>query len=47
LGLALVSAHVALHDGRVWVEDREGGGARFVALFAVEERVAPDAEDVA
>ncbi len=47
LGLALVSAHVALHDGRVWVEDRENGGARFVALFAVEERVAPDAEDVA
>jgi two-component system, OmpR family, sensor histidine kinase MtrB len=47
LGLALVSAHVALHDGRVWVEDREHGGARFVALFAVEERVAPDAEDVA
>jgi two-component system, OmpR family, sensor histidine kinase MtrB len=47
LGLALVSAHVALHDGRVWVEDREAGGARFVALFAVEERVAPDAEDVA
>jgi two-component system, OmpR family, sensor histidine kinase MtrB len=47
LGLALVSAHVALHEGRVWVEDREHGGARFVALFAVEERVAPDAEDVA
>jgi two-component system, OmpR family, sensor histidine kinase MtrB len=47
LGLALVSAHVALHDGRVWVEDRENGGARFVALFAVEERVAPEAEDVA
>jgi two-component system, OmpR family, sensor histidine kinase MtrB len=47
LGLALVSAHVALHDGRVWVEDRPDGGARFVALFAVEERVAPDAEDVA
>ena len=47
LGLALVVAHVALHDGRVWVEDRENGGARFVALFAVEERVAPDAEDVA
>ncbi len=47
LGLALVSAHVALHEGRVWVEDREGGGARFIALFAVEERVAPDAEDVA
>ena len=30
LGLSLVREHVALHGGRVWVEDREGGGARFV-----------------
>ncbi len=31
LGLALVSEHVALHGGRVWVEDGPGGvGARFV-----------------
>lgn len=30
LGLALVAEHVALHEGKVWVEDREGGGARFV-----------------
>jgi signal transduction histidine kinase len=30
LGLALVSEHVRLHHGRVWVEDRPGGGARFV-----------------
>lgn len=30
LGLALVAQHVALHGGRVWVEDRPGGGARFV-----------------
>ncbi len=30
LGLALVSEHVALHKGRVFVEDRPGGGARFV-----------------
>jgi signal transduction histidine kinase len=28
LGLALVSEHVALHGGRVWVEERPGGGAR-------------------
>ncbi len=30
LGLALVSEHVALHKGRVFVEERPGGGARFV-----------------
>lgn len=30
LGLALVSEHVRLHGGTIWVEDRPGGGARFV-----------------
>jgi two-component system, OmpR family, sensor histidine kinase MtrB len=30
LGLALSAQHAALHGGRVWVEDRPGGGARFV-----------------
>lgn len=30
LGLALVAQHVERHSGRVWVEDRPGGGARFV-----------------
>ncbi|MBP2479565.1 signal transduction histidine kinase [Crossiella equi] len=30
LGLALVAQHVARHGGAVWVEDRPGGGARFV-----------------
>jgi len=30
LGLAIVSQHVQQHGGRVWVEDRPGGGARFV-----------------
>ena len=30
LGLALVARHVRLHSGAVWVEDRPGGGARFV-----------------
>jgi signal transduction histidine kinase len=30
IGLALVSEYVRLHDGKVWVEDRPGGGARFV-----------------
>ncbi|MEV6717374.1 HAMP domain-containing sensor histidine kinase [Lentzea sp. NPDC051208] len=30
LGLALVAEHVRRHDGRAWVQDRPGGGARFV-----------------
>ncbi len=30
LGLALVTEHAHLHGGRAWVEDRPGGGSRFV-----------------
>ena len=30
LGLALVAENVRAHNGRVWVEDRTGGGSRFV-----------------
>ena len=30
LGLALVSQHVRRHEGHTWVEERPGGGARFV-----------------
>jgi PAS domain S-box-containing protein len=29
VGLALVARFAALHDGRAWVQDREGGGASF------------------
>jgi two-component system, OmpR family, sensor histidine kinase MtrB len=35
LGLSLVHEHVGLHDGQVWVEDRPGGGARFVVRLPV------------
>ncbi len=43
LGLALVSEHVSLHGGRVWVEDRPDStrGARFVVELPVSE---PDYE---
>jgi signal transduction histidine kinase len=35
LGLALVAEHVRLHGGRVWLEDRPGGGCRFVVEIPV------------
>ncbi|QXC62293.1 HAMP domain-containing histidine kinase [Aquihabitans sp. G128] len=50
LGLSLVSEHVALHKGRVWVEDRPDGepGARFVVELPVawDEVIEPDDPDV-
>jgi signal transduction histidine kinase len=33
LGLALVAEHAAAQGGEAWVEDRPGGGARFVVRF--------------
>jgi two-component system, OmpR family, sensor histidine kinase MtrB len=36
LGLALVSEHARALGGDAWVEDRPGGGARFVVLFPTE-----------
>jgi signal transduction histidine kinase len=36
LGLALVDQHVRRHDGRAWVEERPGGGARFVVELPEE-----------
>ena len=33
LGLAIVEGFVGLHGGRVWVEDRLGGGASFRVLL--------------
>lgn len=38
LGLALVKEHARIHGGSVWVEEADGGGARFVVeLPAVQE----------
>ena len=36
LGLALVAEHAAVHGGSAWVEDRPGGGARFVVSFPAD-----------
>lgn len=36
LGLALVSEHAQALDGQAWVEDRPGGGARFVVQLKVD-----------
>jgi protein-histidine pros-kinase len=33
IGLSLVARFAELHGGRAWVEEREGGGASFRALF--------------
>lgn len=33
LGLALVAEHAQAHGGEAWVEDRAGGGARFMVSF--------------
>jgi two-component system, OmpR family, sensor histidine kinase MtrB len=38
LGLALVAQHVRRHGGTVRVEDRPGGGARFVVELPEAER---------
>lgn len=50
LGLSLVSEHIALHKGRVWVEDRPDGreGARFVVELPVawDELIATADEDL-
>ena len=32
-GLAIVAQVAERYGGRVWVEDREGGGARFILGF--------------
>ena len=37
LGLSLVAEHARLHHGHVWVEERVGGGARFVVEVPLVE----------
>lgn len=41
VGLALVRHMVEAHDGRVWVEDRPGGGASFRVWLPAEGAAAP------
>ncbi len=45
LGLSLVAEHVALHRGQVWVEERPGGGARFVVELPVSREGGPPVEE--
>ena len=48
IGLSLVARFAELHGGRVWVQDREGGGASFRVLIprgdpgGVPESTEPD-----
>ena len=44
LGLSLVAAHAALHEGDARVEDRPGGGARFVVTLLDGTRSFGDSE---
>ncbi len=46
LGLSLVTEHVRLHGGRIWVTDRESGqsGARFIIELPVGETATLDEE---
>jgi K+-sensing histidine kinase KdpD len=38
IGLSLVAQFARLHHGRAWVEDRLGGGARFMVFLAADVR---------
>lgn len=46
LGLALVAEHVALHGGRVWVDDRADGqpGSAFTVELPIRQPAPPDEE---
>ncbi len=41
LGLAICKGLIEAHGGRIWVEDRVGGGAVFVVVLPVEAHPAP------
>jgi signal transduction histidine kinase len=41
IGLSLVQRFAALHDGAVSIQDRDGGGARFVVMLPAEVTDAP------
>jgi PAS domain S-box-containing protein len=45
VGLALVARFAALHGGRAWVEEREGGGASFRVFLSADPSGEPPAED--
>ena len=43
LGLSLVAEHIRLHGGRVWSEDGQGGGTRFVVELPLQpDELGPD-----
>ncbi len=47
IGLSLVRAFAELHGGNAWVEERPGGGARFVVTFPEQVAGEPEAPGVA
>jgi CheY-like chemotaxis protein len=44
LGLSVAHGIVSAHDGRLWVEEAPGGGARFVVDLPVQSVAAPVSE---
>lgn len=44
LGLAISREIIARHDGRIWFEDRPGGGSRFAFALDLHRKAAPVAE---
>jgi two-component system sensor histidine kinase KdpD len=47
LGLAICRTVVQLHGGRIWAENREGGGARFVFSLPNAKEPQPAEEEQA
>jgi two-component system sensor histidine kinase KdpD len=45
LGLAICRTVIQLHGGRIWAENREGGGARFVFSLPNAEEPKPRARE--
>jgi two-component system sensor histidine kinase KdpD len=43
LGLAICRAIVVAHGGRIWVEDRDGGGSSFKLALPLDARPPPSA----
>jgi two-component system sensor histidine kinase KdpD len=44
LGLSICSGIIEAHDGKIWVDTREGGGSVFKFLLPAQNDLLPDAQ---